>query len=121
MLEIERQDSLKYFPKFNNQYLKHQQVQSYQQQNKSQDQKRKVQTKRNYRTNQSELQLMEQMTMENKTNLSTQSNPYTSLTETMVSEGMTAGCSYRPLSMEMLIPRDNFSKISANTPFNNVN
>ncbi|KAA6384684.1 MAG: hypothetical protein EZS28_019790 [Streblomastix strix] len=48
---------------------------------------------------------MEQKTMETMTNLSTQSNPQTSLTKTMDSEGMTAGCSYRPQSMDMLIPR----------------
>ncbi|KAA6354743.1 MAG: hypothetical protein EZS28_049730 [Streblomastix strix] len=42
--------------------------------------------------------------METKTNLSTQSNPSTSLMETMDSEGMTAGRSYRPLSTEKRIP-----------------
>ncbi|KAA6403047.1 MAG: hypothetical protein EZS28_001426 [Streblomastix strix] len=48
---------------------------------------------------------MEQIIMEMKTNLSTESNPSISLTETKVSELMTAGRSYRPLSTEKRIPR----------------
>ncbi|KAA6376529.1 MAG: hypothetical protein EZS28_027944 [Streblomastix strix] len=43
--------------------------------------------------------------METMTNLSTQSNPSTQLTETMDSERMIAGRSYRPLSTEKQIPR----------------
>ncbi|KAA6362486.1 MAG: hypothetical protein EZS28_041986, partial [Streblomastix strix] len=43
------------------------------------------------------------MTMKTMTNLSTQSNPSSSLTETMDSERMTAGRSYRPLSTEKRI------------------
>ncbi|KAA6353859.1 MAG: hypothetical protein EZS28_050615 [Streblomastix strix] len=44
------------------------------------------------------------MTTKTKTNLSTQSNPSISLMETMDSERMTAGRSYRPLSTEKRIP-----------------
>ncbi|KAA6360861.1 MAG: hypothetical protein EZS28_043614 [Streblomastix strix] len=59
-------DSLIQPPKYTNQYLKQQQVQSYSQQNKSQNQKRKVMNKSDQRTNQIQSQQMEQMTMETK-------------------------------------------------------
>ncbi|KAA6354281.1 MAG: hypothetical protein EZS28_050191, partial [Streblomastix strix] len=55
--------------------------------------------------NQRESQLMEQITMETKINLRTQSNQNISLTETIDSERMTAGRSYRPLSTEKRITR----------------
>ncbi|KAA6354389.1 MAG: hypothetical protein EZS28_050085 [Streblomastix strix] len=73
--------------------------------NKSQNQKQKERTKRNKPINWRELQLTKQMTIETKINLKTQPNKDTSLTETMDSEGMTAGRSYRPLSTEKIIPR----------------
>ncbi|KAA6390818.1 MAG: hypothetical protein EZS28_013656 [Streblomastix strix] len=55
--------------------------------------------------NQREAQQMDQMTIETKTNLSAQSNPNTSLIETMDRKGMTAGRNYRPMSTEKQIPR----------------
>ncbi|KAA6403420.1 MAG: hypothetical protein EZS28_001048 [Streblomastix strix] len=64
-----------------------------------------IKTNSNQRTNQRESLLMEQMTMDTKTNLSTQSDPSTSLTKTIDAERMTAGRSYRPLSTEKRIPR----------------
>ncbi|KAA6374181.1 MAG: hypothetical protein EZS28_030292 [Streblomastix strix] len=102
---IEQLDSLTYTPKYTNQYSMQQQAQSYSQQIKLYNQKQKGKTKNNLQTNQKESQLMEQMTMETMTNLSTQSNLSISQTETMDSERMTAGRSYRPLSTEKQIPR----------------
>ncbi|KAA6395737.1 MAG: hypothetical protein EZS28_008739 [Streblomastix strix] len=81
------------------------QVQSHSQQNKLYNQKQKVKIENNQQMNQKESQLMEQMTMEIMTNLSTQSNPSISQTETMDSERMTAGRSYRPLSTEKRISK----------------
>ncbi|KAA6364490.1 MAG: hypothetical protein EZS28_039982 [Streblomastix strix] len=60
----------------------------------------KVKTKNNQRMNQKESQLMEQITMETKAYLSNPSNLSISLTKTMDSERMAAGCSYKPLSTE---------------------
>ncbi|KAA6365648.1 MAG: hypothetical protein EZS28_038828 [Streblomastix strix] len=59
--------------------------------------------------NQEESQLMEQMTMETMTNLSTQLNPSISLPETIDIERLTARCNYRPLSSEKRI-RKSISK-----------
>ncbi|KAA6365676.1 MAG: hypothetical protein EZS28_038796 [Streblomastix strix] len=98
-------DSLTYTAKYINQYPKQQQAQLRLQHNKSQNQKQKAKTKNNQQIKQSESQLMEQTIMKTTINLSTQSNPSTSLTETMDSERMTAGRSYRPLSTEKRIPR----------------
>ncbi|KAA6375411.1 MAG: hypothetical protein EZS28_029061 [Streblomastix strix] len=53
---------------------------------------------------------MEQMTMDSVTNLSTQSNPSISQTETMDSEEIKAGRSYRPLSTEKRTPRSVLQK-----------
>ncbi|KAA6367644.1 MAG: hypothetical protein EZS28_036828 [Streblomastix strix] len=105
-------DSLVFNPKYTNAYLKQSLVQSHSQQNKQfNNQRQKVKTKNNQRENQKESQLMEQMIMESVTNLSTQSNPSTSQTETMDSEGMNAGRSYRPLSTEKRTPRSISQKI----------
>ncbi|KAA6378538.1 MAG: hypothetical protein EZS28_025939 [Streblomastix strix] len=112
---MELLDSLTYTPKYINQYQKQQYAQSYLQQNKLFNRKQKVKTKNKQRMNQRESQLMEQMTTETMTNLSTQSNPSVSLTQTMDSDRMTAELSYRPLSTEKRIPRSIQQKISANT------
>ncbi|KAA6398277.1 MAG: hypothetical protein EZS28_006197 [Streblomastix strix] len=102
---MEWMDSLTYTPKYTNQYPKQQKTQSRSQHNKSQNQKQKAKTKNNQQIKQSESQLMEQTTMKTVTNLSSQLNPTISQTETMISERMTAGRSYRPLSTEKRIPR----------------
>ncbi|KAA6393039.1 MAG: hypothetical protein EZS28_011435 [Streblomastix strix] len=93
-------DSLTDTPKITNQYPKQLQDQSYSQQNKLYNQKQKVKIKNNKQMNQKESQLIEQMTMETMTNLSSQSNLNISLTETMNSKKMTAGRSYRQFSTE---------------------
>ncbi|KAA6371514.1 MAG: hypothetical protein EZS28_032958 [Streblomastix strix] len=98
-------DSLTYTLKYTNQFPRQQQAQSFPQQNKLYNQKQKVKIKNNQQINQKESQLIEQMTMETMTNLSTQWNPSISLTETIDSESMTAGRSYKPLSTEKRIPR----------------
>ncbi|KAA6353521.1 MAG: hypothetical protein EZS28_050952, partial [Streblomastix strix] len=87
------------------QYPRQQQGQLPAQQKKLQKQKQKAKTKNNQQIKQKESQLMEQTIMKTMTNLSTQSNPSISPNETMDSERMTAGHSYRLLSMERRIPR----------------
>ncbi|KAA6395855.1 MAG: hypothetical protein EZS28_008626, partial [Streblomastix strix] len=62
-------------------------------------------TKNNQQMNEIESQLMELMTMETMINLITHWNTSISLTETMDSERMTVGRSYKLLSMEKRIPR----------------
>ncbi|KAA6397257.1 MAG: hypothetical protein EZS28_007211 [Streblomastix strix] len=114
-------DSLTYTPKNTNQFPRQQQAYSYSQHNKLYNQKRKVNIKNNQRMNQKESQLLEQMTMETMTNLCTQSNPSITLTETMDSERMTAGRSYRLLSTEKRILRLISQKTSANNPPHNLN
>ncbi|KAA6381947.1 MAG: hypothetical protein EZS28_022528 [Streblomastix strix] len=98
-------DSLTFTPKYTNPFHKQQQVQLYSQNNKSQNQKQKVKTKNNQQMNQIEQQLIEQKTMKTMINLSTQSNPNISLTETMGTERITAGRSFRSLSTEKRIPK----------------
>ncbi|KAA6395158.1 MAG: hypothetical protein EZS28_009316 [Streblomastix strix] len=96
-------DSLTCVTKYTNQYPKQQQVQFHSQQDKLWKQKEKA--KNNQQVNLKESQLMELMTMETVINLNMHSNPSISQTETMDSERMTAGRSYRPLSTEKRIPR----------------
>ncbi|KAA6356132.1 MAG: hypothetical protein EZS28_048340 [Streblomastix strix] len=103
-------DSLTYTLKYTNQYTKQQQDQSYSQQNKLYNQKQKLKIKNNQQKNQKESQLKELMSMETKTNLTTQSNLNISQMETMNSERVIAGRSYWLLSTKKRIPRSKSQK-----------
>ncbi|KAA6372583.1 MAG: hypothetical protein EZS28_031890 [Streblomastix strix] len=83
-------------------------------------QKLEEKTKKNHRMDNKESQLMKQMTMETKTDSSSQSNPSASLAETIDSERMIVGHSCKPPSTKKRTSRS-ILQTFANIILHNVN